>query len=181
MMIHSCRTPFRILPQLMSDQICHAVVQTRTVKPIKASEYSTTYSMHEQKGTFNGIDTCSITNFGRFDITSKLNADSESRAIRNRPDINAFLTQLVKDKKISSFVAEGRRKEAVESTKDIDFIPYFYGSTFVPFYTAIELQRDMHKIDKDIKVSIDNREDSDEITNGSFQPSWPSILYPCHR
>ena len=56
--------------------------------------YSTVFPMHVQRGSFNGINTCSITNFGNFDFTSKFSSEAESRAIKNLPGINARLSQL---------------------------------------------------------------------------------------
>ena len=57
LMIHPCRQPSHILPAELSDQLCHAVIKPRCIKPMKASQYSTSFQMHEQRGTFNGIDT----------------------------------------------------------------------------------------------------------------------------
>ena len=35
-MIHTCRSPDHVLPQPFSDQLCHAVIQSRTVGPVQA-------------------------------------------------------------------------------------------------------------------------------------------------
>ena len=60
--------------------------------------------MYQQSRTFNGIDTCCVTNFGRTDINSKFFYESEARSIANRIDINAHLTKTRKEKKISPIV-----------------------------------------------------------------------------
>lgn len=65
--IHIYHQPFHILPLARSYQLCHAVIKSHTIKPIKASKYSITFQMHEQKGTFNGLDPYSITNYYSFD------------------------------------------------------------------------------------------------------------------
>ena len=180
-MIHTCRSPDHVLPQPFSDQLCHAVIQSRTVRPVQAKKYSTSFQMHEQRGTFNGIDTCSITNFGQFDMTSLLNAQSEARTIRNRPDINALLNQLVSQKKMSKFVANGRRKECKDITDGVNYNPYIYGSTFVPFETAIDIQREIQMADNKIQVIIDQRPNGEPDQTIQIRPSWPSILYPCQK
>ena len=92
LMVPPCRQPYHILPSERPDQLCHAVIKNRTIKPMKASGYSNTFQMHEQRGTFNGIDTCSITNFGNFDCCSYLRHESECRSIKFRPDINPLLS-----------------------------------------------------------------------------------------
>ena len=91
MMIHPPRQPSGNLASKYSDQLCHCCVRSRTIKPLQKRGYSTAYQMHEQRGTFNGIDTCNITSYRNFNIRSELLADAESRSIINRPDINALL------------------------------------------------------------------------------------------
>ena len=44
--------------------------------------------MSEHRGSFQGINTCSITNFGDFSFTSVLLDESESTSIAMIPDIN---------------------------------------------------------------------------------------------
>ena len=76
---------------------------------MKASKYSNKVQMHEQRGTFNGIDTCSVTNYSNFDICSKLLDESEGRSINNCPGTNALLTQLYNTHIISDNVATARK------------------------------------------------------------------------
>ena len=71
-MIHPPRQPKHNLASKYSDQMCHAVIKPRTVTTTKAQQYSNTYQMHEQKGNFNGIDTCSVTQFRNFKLLSYL-------------------------------------------------------------------------------------------------------------
>ena len=64
---------------------------------MKAKQYSSSFQMHEQRGTFNGIDTCSITSYHNFAINSILLRECMLRSIENRADINGLLNTLVKD------------------------------------------------------------------------------------
>ena len=66
LMVHPCRQLYHILSSERADQLCHAVIKGRTIKPMKASSYSNAFQMHEQRGTFTGIDTSSITNFEKY-------------------------------------------------------------------------------------------------------------------
>ncbi len=50
----------------------------------------------------------------------------------NRSDTNAMLTQLAEEKVIGKDIANLMRVDALDTTKDIDFTPYYHGSTFVP-------------------------------------------------
>ena len=64
---------------------------------MKAQEYSNTFQMQEQRGNFNRIDTCSVTQDINFKLIYVLLEDYESRSIRGRPDINALLNQFLKE------------------------------------------------------------------------------------
>ena len=123
-MIHPCQQPFHNLSTEISDQLCHTVIKTKTIKPLKAAQSSNTFSMYEQRGTFNGIDACSVTTFRKFDFTSKLSCEAEARSIQNRPDINALLTLLATQKVLSNFVVDERCKEDIALTNGIDFSTY---------------------------------------------------------
>ena len=61
------------------------------------------------KRHFNGIDTCSITDYGNFDFNSKLSQKAESISLINRSDINAHLAQLVHKKVLSQYTANSLR------------------------------------------------------------------------
>ena len=71
--VHTPRQPYHIIPSEKGDQLCHAVVKTRLIKPMRAAKYSNIYQMHEQRGSFQGIDTCDVTDFGDFRFCSVLN------------------------------------------------------------------------------------------------------------
>ena len=95
--VHPPRQPYHIIPSEKGDQLCHDVIKPRLIKPMKASKYCIKFQMHEQRGSFQGIDTCDVVMFGNFSFPSMLLDQSESRSIQYRPDINALLDTLQKD------------------------------------------------------------------------------------
>ena len=99
MMVNLPQQPSHNLPSKRSDQLSHVIIQPRSIKTVRVATYSTSFQMHEQRGSFSGIDTCSITNVGKFDFTSILLGESEARSIICRPEINALLNNLVQEKK----------------------------------------------------------------------------------
>ena len=143
------------LPSKYSDQLAHCSIRTRTIKPMSKKYYSNAFQMHEQRANFNGIDTCNISTYRRFDFVSTLLTKLESVAIANRPDINSLLNQLVDERVISKETAEGKRKFATSSTTSVDFYKYYYGATYVPFESAMSMQKDLSN--NMISVTIDNR------------------------
>lgn len=102
-MIHPCQLYYSLTSQ-NSDQTCQAVIKPHLIKPVQSSKYSTLFQMHQQSGKCQGIDTCSVTKFGRRDINSKLFHESEARSIANRLDINVHLAKIREEKKISPIV-----------------------------------------------------------------------------
>ena len=119
--------------------------------------YSNAFQMHEQRGSFNGVDTCNISSYRKFDFVSSLLTKFESVSIVNRPDINSLLNQLVDERILSKEVATGKRNYATSSTAAVDFSKYYHGATFVPFESAMSMQKDLANNDI-ISVSrmIDN-------------------------
>ena len=95
-MVHSFPQQFHIINDKKPYQLCHAVIKNSTTKPTKRPTHSNSLRMHEQRDTFNGIDTCSVRDIVTFDFTSKLTSYSESRSIIHRPDKNALINQLAK-------------------------------------------------------------------------------------
>ena len=117
--VHLLRQPNHILPCKYSDQICPAVIKPHTTTQVKSNYNSNTYQMKEQRGSFNGIDTCNITQYLNFKLLSYLLEENESRSLLGRPDINALLDQFVKEKVIPPEFAENIR--AIASFKNEDF------------------------------------------------------------
>ena len=141
-MIHTVQWQHN-LPSKQPDQLCQAVVNPRTLKPVKPSKYSTSYQMFQQTGTFNGLDTCTHTSYGNFDFTSKLNNEAEARSLANRPDINAHLGKLSKDGIISTFVENGKRQFATRFSETKIYKKFTKGATFVSLQASMILQREM--------------------------------------
>lgn len=176
--IHTPKQPKNILPAKYSDQLCHCVIQSRTVRPLKRSGFSDSYQMHEQRGTFSGLDTCSITNFGNFDRTSILLDESEARSIAGRPDISALLNNLVDDKLFPLSFAESKRKQSRKKMENVKLDEFVSGSTYVPVEAAMSLQRET--LNEECNVIILNPETNEERTR-QFKKVWPEYIYPCQR
>ena len=119
--------------------------------------------MHEQRGSFQGIDTCDVTNFGDFGYCSKLLNESESRSIKHRPDINALLDNLVSDNLMSPGTVKHMREWAMTSGPSDDVMKKcLHGATYVGLEDALLMQYEVGQ-DKSIKVLCDN--ESPDYTN----------------
>ena len=146
--IHPMRIPNHIIPSRHGDQLCHAVLKPRTIKSMKAGAYSNSYQTQEQRGSFNGIDTCDITNYGDFSFCSKLLDENESRAIAHRPDINALLSKLMKSNILSKEAIKNMRDSAKSKFPDDNsLMEYWQGATYISFDDAIELQRQIGEVE----------------------------------
>ena len=93
--IHPPRQPNHIIPSEKGDHLCHVVIKPRLIRPMVASKYSDIFQMHGQRGSFQGVDTCSATTFRDFSYCSFLLNESESRSIKYRADINSLLDNLI--------------------------------------------------------------------------------------
>jgi hypothetical protein len=177
--VHPPRQPNHIFPCKYADQICHAVIKPRTITQMKAQKYSNCFQMMEQRGNFNGIDTCNVTQYRDFTLLSVLLEEYESRSIYRRADINALLDQFVNEKLISHETAAAYRETAKEKAKEFDDGKLCYGATYVPAVIAITMQKE----NQPVKVIWDMREDRTEETK-LIKPQFPHYLYPiqkCHK
>ena len=136
-MIHPPRQPHHILPSKYSDQICHAVIKPQTITVSKDQQYSNTYQMFEQRRNFNGIDTCSMTQFCNFKLLSYLLQQNELRSLKGRPNINELLTQFVHEQDLCPEFANSYRKLAQSTPLDIENLSY--GSMYVPIDVVIDI------------------------------------------
>lgn len=155
------------------------MIQSRTVRPVKRNGFSDSFQMHEQRGTFSGIDTCSLCSFGKFDKTSVLLRESEGRSIAHRPDINSLLNKLVEDKIITKCVAEGLRKDSERIMKNKNVSKYTKGATYVPLDVAMSLQKETLSLET--TAILDNRDNNQEDIQVKFRKMWPEDIYPCQR
>ena len=146
------------LPSKYSDQLCHCAIWTRTIKPMAKKYYSNAFQMHEQRGSFNGVDTCNISSYRKFDFVSSLLTKFESVSIVNRADINSLLNQLVEERVISKTMAIGKRDFAYKTYSDYNFNKYYQGATYVPFKSAISMQQDLSN---NAFISVTKRIDHD--------------------
>ncbi len=177
-MIHPCRW-HHSLASNQPDQLCQAVIQPRTLKPIKASKYSIGFQMFHQAGSFSGIDTCSATSYGRFDFNSKLIREAEARSIRNRPDINLHLSKLREENVISQYIEDGRKAFALTYQPYTDYRILAKGATYVSLEASIILQNE--NTNRNISAWIDNNNEDRPPIQISFQKYWSNVLYPCQN
>ena len=182
--LHPIRQPEHILPCKFSDQVCHAVIKPRTITQMKAQLYSNTFQMQEQRGNFNGIDTCSVTQYRNFKLLSYLLQENESRSIRGRPDINALLDEFVKESLIPAEFAETFRQTAKQRTLHHDIDDLISGGTYVPAEAAIRMQQHnkIVRVIWDGLRSSNNEDDNPEQYESRYMKSrFPSILYPLQK
>ena len=152
---------------------------------MKASKYSTTYQMHEQRGSFQGIDTCDVTNFGDFSFNSVFLDESESVSIANRPDVNSLLNRLEQSNFLCKRTVESMRKRALESSPSPEVIEKcIHGATYVTLDDCIELQKKL-TVDETIDIrindipeeTIDSLSDDNLVQHGNtdnirVRPNW---------
>jgi hypothetical protein len=178
-MVHPCRWQHNLTSK-KPDQLCQAVIQPRVLKAAKAKKYSMSFQMFHQTGSFNGIDTCSATSFGEFNIKSKLLFEAEARSIANRPDINALLTKLREEDIISPHIEDGRRSFASAFSSSTDYSRYWKGATYVSLESSVILQNE--NSNRNISAWIDyiNQPERPAI-RVSFKKYWSDSLYPCQN
>ena len=131
--IHPPRNSDHILPSLTGDQLCHAVIKPRTISRLKASKHCTTYQMHEQHGSFQGVDTCDVTTYRDFSFCSMVLDEHELKSIACWPDINSLLLKLGKENVLcrDTISSMKNRENYWYSENEIKVEKCLHGSTYV--------------------------------------------------
>ena len=184
--MHLPKLPYHFIPSKYPNQLAHASIKPRSVCPMQAKKYCTTYQMHRQKGCYQGIDTCDITSVKDFSKSDVVLQEFQCRSINNRNDINALLTQFHDEDIFSKNTVEGMRKMAKELEKKErnDMNKLLGGATYMPVEVAMKTQSFLVK-DQRIRMCLDNVVDD----NGNclddiellVKRNWPRILYPCQK
>ena len=105
-------------------------------------KYSNAFQIHEQRQLFQGIDTYNVTSVGNFVYCSVLLDASESRTIICRPDTNAFIEKIHREKFLTTDSVNARRERANKVYPDPKFFEkYFGGSTYVTLDDAMLTQK----------------------------------------
>ena len=126
--------------------------------------------MHEQRGSFQGVDTCDVTNIGDFSFTSFFLDQSESLSIANKIDINALLTRLGEKQLLPLKSVESMRKRALEASPSPEVIAkYIHGATYISLDDSIDLQKQL-TIDEmvDITINPSSREEINDNSDNEF-------------
>ena len=78
--------------------------------------------MHEQRGSFQRIDTCDVMDVGNFSFPFVLLDKSESRTILNRTDTNALLGKLQREEVLIADTVIARLQRVGDLYQDPSFL-----------------------------------------------------------
>ena len=82
--------------------------------------------MHEQIGSFQGVNTCDVCSADSFSLPSMIHGKSEWRTIINRPDINAYLDKMNGNGFLTKDSVEARLQRARVVYPDIKTLESYY-------------------------------------------------------
>ena len=175
--LHLSRQPDHVLPCTISNQLCHSVIRPIMIKPMKSHQYSNSYQMHEQKGSFQGIDTCDVTDFGNFSFTYILLDQAESWSIAYQPDINSLLDKLTTYNILTLQAAQDKRDCASSLYPDKSIEEkYVFGSTYISLEDAVAIQRYQGSHHQVLLVIWDDICDIEQVAEVYCRCNWPPCI-----
>ena len=98
----------RTLPSPFSAQLAPCVVIPRTVKPMRAHVYTTTYEVRECHGNYNGIDSAYVGEYGNLNLRSPLHDANLLLSLHHRRDVRGVLQRMVNKEVIDKTCADDR-------------------------------------------------------------------------
>jgi len=193
--IHPPRNPNGALPCRHADQNAHAVVVPRTISPMKAKAYSTTFQMHEMRGSYLGLDTMSLADYGRYDFQSIIAKQNELLSYAGRMDVRGLMRRHAATGIIPAWLAEDYDTNAeierlVNTSLTGEMLPgsswkkCSEGSTYVSYPDAIRLQKCLDNdgvneciICDDARI-LDNArfQDIDNVCSVPLKAVWPTEI-----
>jgi hypothetical protein len=174
--------PFQpmVLPSGLSDQLSHAVLNCRVLKPSQAHAYSDSYQLNETRGSYAGIDTCMISESRRFDIASTIGEFHMSTSLKSRPDIKGLLMRLQENNFVERQSAQAWLERAgilFPDRASIDRLEELStGGTLMTLTDCIKLQEGLCE---PASTTIDCTR-TGGLFRLEFQPNWPRSLVYVH-
>ena len=130
-----------ILNAKQADQLSHCVKIPRISKQTKAKKYCTKFSMVQCRSGFSGVDTMNISTHSDFSKTSELlSQHHEDATIVRRNDMTLLSNQKVKNKQISSELADSFIQNAKRRYSLSHLQKCAQGATYVNFKDMIDIQ-----------------------------------------
>lgn len=161
--IHPPRNPFTsVYPSSTGDQLSHAVLAPRVVKPIKCNKYSDTYQMQDCYGGYKGVDSCDLLDIGNYSNTNTISENNISLSLYGRQDIRSKLSQLVYEKILPCQYEQQKLDMMEESLSEESLFKIrdcLSGSNFISFEDALSMHFNEELMSKFV-----------------FQPTWPMSL-----
>ena len=180
--VHPPEHPLASVPSVHPDQLAPVSCRPRTIRPIKARHYSTSFQMQEMRGQFNGVDTIQLTNAHVMEELSISARCHESVVLHGRQDVKNLVQEwaLGHEPLVPPSVAQSILSTADESNvKDLDLDDYLRASTVITVGDAITLYRSLKhgKSRSLIVVSTDEDVEDKEV---EFSCNWPTTLIFIH-
>ena len=180
--VHVPKNIFETIPSAFPDQLSPAVLHPRTLRPIKAKHYSTSFQMQEMRGQYNGVDTMQLSRNHQFSVTSKTLEMHERNYVHGRHDIKQLVQEwsLGSEKEVPTFIAKNILKRAGEfNIERDDENALLQGSTMITCSDAMSLHMLM-KRRKACSIFVPSKEESTETIEVPFNPTWPPLLIHIH-
>ena len=176
---HLPRSPAPLVSSY-GDQLGHVTLRSNVVGTAKAHKYSHEYQINNCRGSYNGIDTCRITEERRFDFQSHSAEMLESVFVRERPDTKGLLSELVKAGKVhrDALPVMEEKSDKYFGCKSGMLERCKVGSTFMTLLDTVKLHRTRQDINRRHVLVHDEAGGSSLL---EVEMKWPSVLVGIHE
>lgn len=182
--VHPPPSPFGWIASNNSDQFAPAVIKPRTVQSVKRRKYSDCYHTVRMKGSYEGIDTLTLSNQGHYNIDDPLTIQQDSLAILARPDISSHIKKLAEEGTIPHSLADAKHNIAIDLFPRKKLVKLQEQcrkwATYIPISTAFVMEK---FIKTDTEIEIEVFDTISQVQDSvQFRPVWPSqivYIHPC--
>gem|GEM_PF-6457593 len=182
--IHPMRNPFGPIMSDTSDQYAPVVLHPRTVCSAKRREYSDSFHMVKMFGGYEGVDSMTLGNQGRYDKSDCISVRHDALALSCRSDLMAHIVHLGEEGSIPRDMINSKCQDTAilfPSENQLVTLQSVYqrDATYVPLEDALAIEK-MQKQTSAARVTVmiqnDNPNAQEETREIHYIPSWPSYL-----
>jgi hypothetical protein len=144
MYFHIPTSPTGTIMTSGSDQFSPAIAVPKTVHGARPKKYTNRFQMNRMEGHYQGIDTLTITDRGRFNINDNISDERDSLSMAARPELREHLSRLAEQGSIPGWLSEqklnGARDDFPPAKLDTTRQEHCRGATFMSLEDAMELE-----------------------------------------
>ena len=180
--VHVPPNPLGPISSPFSDQLSPVVIQPRTLKTAQRKQYSDSYQVVRMNGSFEGVDSATLRQVGRFDKTDFVSEAQDRLSLSGRPDVVCHMACQVADERLPEelYTAKLEQASAAYTADQLSAVTAACGrhGTYIALKDAVAKENDIKK--RGMVLVRQGMGSTGQDTLSHFRASWPRTIVFTH-